>query len=201
MQSKCVHSGFSFIILMPVSQDCPRHKGSHSSIASLLTLCLSMHLWDGRWVVIRGQSVFMWTVIWHLLDMQRGSYLTALAKYGTRYEVVSTKSAWGLPWTWKSVYFAVCCVRSGKLPEIISSAAGSNVSTLLVTSWPMVLTGEVAEAMLLTLRKVCHSAGLGAKLKGSRASLSKWKLSSSNNEQGTLVHQWQSNYKLFSDHV
>lgn len=116
MQSKCVHSGFSFIILMPVSQDCPRHKGSHSSIASLLTLCLSMHLWDGRWVVIRGQSVFMWTVIWHLLDMQRGSYLTALAKYGTTYEVVSTQECLGITLDLKVHIFCSVLCKIGKTP-------------------------------------------------------------------------------------
>lgn len=77
------------------------------------------------------------------------------------------RSAWGLYRIWKSTYFSVCCVRSGKLLEIICSPAG--IGTLLVTSWPMVLTGEVAEATLLTWGE-CYYTGLGAELKGSLAS-------------------------------
>lgn len=66
---------FHHISSWPVSPDCPWCKGSHSSIASLLTLCLSVSLWGGMWESILGQAVFMWTIIWHLHDMQRSSYI------------------------------------------------------------------------------------------------------------------------------
>lgn len=91
-KSEAVHSGFSFIILIPVKQDCPWHKGNHSSIASLLTLCLSMGLWGEKslW------AVFMWTVIWHL--------------HGTRYEVVSTQECLGIiPDLKVHIFFSMLC--------------------------------------------------------------------------------------------
>lgn len=117
-KSKGVHPGFSFIIhglsARTVSQDCPLHKGSHSSIASLLTLCLSMCLWGGRWEVVLGQSFFMWTVIWHLLDMQRSSYLTASAKHETRYEVGTTQECLGITLNLKVCIFCSVLCKIGK---------------------------------------------------------------------------------------
>lgn len=135
---------FHHISSWPVSPDCPWCKGSHSSIASLLTLCLSMSLWGGMWESILGQAVFMWTIIWHLHDMQRSSYIWG----GFHTKMLGDYN--GL----KVHIFCSMLVRAGKFLEIIYSPAGSNVSILLVTSWPVVLTREGAEAIFLTLRRV-----------------------------------------------